>query len=303
MSADEQSKKEAVKAKSVALGKMTKATKEKVACTALVLATGLITGGATMLDNSPTTGCILMAIGVAVAWSTIAWMQWLPFVSTKRWAVGCGAIALAFLIIRLCLSPNTPSGVPVAQPVPRSIQYNTGDNATNIQDANVTINRSDPNVVEAVKRLGVLSVPAVGNLRQRAIELSNEIMEDLHLHGWRVRPPKQQGASKHLPVTSRMPTTGEEWKEWSESRSMYFRFRFLARVRSLRDELSQLHLRDRRLDDFLAREDGGGSLAAKRRLEQQGSIPPLEIEEIAEILKRLASQLPGLGGASPQISN
>lgn len=154
---------------------------------------------------------------------------------------------------------------------------------------------------EPTQTTKIVEVPSVGNLKERAIELSHEIMEDLYVHGWPMMRHEHRMVFKDLPHLTEMPPI-EDMKRstiWHESRSGYFRFRFLARVRDLRDEFSQLHLRDRRLDDFFKTDamitEANNRLraAGQRDLPSERVLLPQEIEEIAECLIRLASQLPG----------
>ncbi len=123
-----------------------------------------------------------------------------------------------------------------------------------------------------------IQLPAVGNLKQRAINLSNEIMVDLHRHGWGIP------AYEPLPpgVIARMPH-GPEVMQWSAGRSSYFKSRLLKRVINMRDEFAQLHLQDEELNMYLDM-----YLDASRT---DTDITPMAIASISERLKALAAQV------------
>lgn len=143
----------------------------------------------------------------------------------------------------------------------------------------------------------VMQLPSVGNLRQRSIDLSQKIMEELYRNGWEQRPGKKiiywpENFSK-IP---HMPTTQKDNEQWVENRSAFFKFRFLERVIEIRNEFSQLHIRDENLDDFLKYQ--GMIEDANKRLSVTGSphrintpILPQQIEEVSERLRILAEQL------------
>ncbi len=96
----------------------------------------------------------------------------------------------------------------------------------------------------------ILQLPSTGNLKQRAIALSDEIMNSLYEHGWPQRsyPPQQKRWSGH--IVQQMPPNSDDILKWSKSRSNYFMAMFFKKVLDLRNEFAQLHLRDQRLDDF-----------------------------------------------------
>jgi hypothetical protein len=132
------------------------------------------------------------------------------------------------------------------------------------------------------------TAPTFGNLGDRAIALSDEILQDLYWHGWKNwsnRPGQQT-----LPV-QQMPSKPEEIQAWTRSRSSYFRFRFFERVLDTRNEFAQLHLRDERLDDFFkfqgVIEQANRQLAAASPgREIDAPILPQQIEEVAERLRK-----------------
>jgi len=87
----------------------------------------------------------------------------------------------------------------------------------------------------------------VGNLKQRAIDLSEDIMEDLYMHGWKQYSEEDR---KKMGGMNLMPNDPESASKWTESRSGYFRWKFIKQALEIRNEFAQLHLRDQRLDDF-----------------------------------------------------
>lgn len=133
-----------------------------------------------------------------------------------------------------------------------------------------------------------------GNLADRAISVSDEIMQDLYLHGWKnwANRPGQQTLA-----VQQMPNKPDEIEAWTRSRSGYFRFRFFERVLEIRNEFAQLHLRDQRLDDFfkyqgMIEQANRQMAAANPGREIDSPILPQTIEEVAERLKVLANQIP-----------
>lgn len=141
------------------------------------------------------------------------------------------------------------------------------------------------------------TAPVFGNLHDRATALSDEIMEDLYMHGWKNGGGKSGGQG--LPRGMQMPTDAAGIQNWTRSRAAYFRFRFFERVLDLRNEFAQLHLRDQRLDDFFKYQ--GMVEEANRQMVAAGNagaannvglLLPQEIEDVAEQLKILAKQLP-----------
>ena len=144
------------------------------------------------------------------------------------------------------------------------------------------INFPTPTTVEpASPTLVMVQVPLTGNLRQRTIALSDEIMIDLYRHGWAHGSPVPQKEINGQPVLTQMPTTAKEKLKWARTRSDVFRFCFLAKVCELRDEYSQFHLRDQHLEDVL-----------KYQLQGANFFGPMDIEMISESLRHLADQLP-----------
>jgi hypothetical protein len=142
-------------------------------------------------------------------------------------------------------------------------------------------------------RPAVQLAPTFGNLKERTLALSQEIMEDLSRHGWREKQPvDRRSPNFHMPDV----TDIEGLQKWIQTRSIHFRFRFLNRVIDLRNEFSQLHLRDERLDRFI--ESEGMIEQANQMMRQQNlagmrqiDILPQQIEEVAERLVVLANQI------------
>lgn len=121
-----------------------------------------------------------------------------------------------------------------------------------------------------------VAAPVFGNLAERAKALSDEIMEDLYLHGWR------NGGGRLPKSFHPMPTGQEEKWEWMKSRSLFFRTRFYHRALQLRNEFAQFHLQDEQLELFFKYQ--------KEEDDYNNPIIPIEIEGVAERLKVLAAQ-------------
>ncbi len=130
----------------------------------------------------------------------------------------------------------------------------------------------------------IQTAPTFGNLKERAIRLSQEIMEDLYVHGWPQHgwPP---GSGQQFPrelVFRQMPTKEPERGQWDLARTRVFRFMFLPKVLDIRNEFAQLHIRDNQLDDVVRYTEG--------RPENYIMLPQ-EIESVAERLKVMADQI------------
>lgn len=140
------------------------------------------------------------------------------------------------------------------------------------------------------------TAPAFGNIKERAIALSEEIMQDLYMHGWNERDPRVPHVMPPVEHMKMPPAaTVEQMEDWNRRRSNKFRFTFFARVLDIRNEFAQLHLRDKRLDQLVDEEErvaqANEQLAAAGK-QGQINILPQEIEEVAERLKVLAVQVP-----------
>jgi len=141
----------------------------------------------------------------------------------------------------------------------------------------------------------IIQLPSIGNLKERAIDLSNEIMwECLTRRGWR---KWQTDPNNHNPFILTMPEDKEGMLKWNISASNRFRARYLKRVADIRKEFADLHLRDEQLDQSF---EGIESLDIERQqighktgnpFMDDGLILPVEIEQIAERLKVLAAQV------------
>jgi hypothetical protein len=137
----------------------------------------------------------------------------------------------------------------------------------------------------------VIQRPDYGNLKERTISLANDIMRDLHMHGY---PQDRLGGRKYPEppmVIKQMPTDRDGISEWISSRSGYFFFRFFERTLEIKNELAQFHLRDKRLDDLLERYAAlpTKQLTAERRVDYP--ILPQDIQEVADQLSLLADQI------------
>jgi len=120
----------------------------------------------------------------------------------------------------------------------------------------------------------VVQLPPSGNLKQRAIALSYEIMG----------------------ILQQKPTSTEDYVSWAKSRSEHFKHRFMERIIEIRNEFSQLHIRDQDLDEILKykgiQEDAKKRLASIPELQHIDlQILPWQIERLAERLAILADHL------------
>jgi len=136
--------------------------------------------------------------------------------------------------------------------------------------------------------------PTYGNIKQRAIALSREIILYLTEHGWNVPPGSPLYGQ---PGIQQMPTGTEELQQWVHSRSSYFRWTFLPKVLELRNEFAQIHLKDQELDDFFSAEgmieETTHVIAPRTTQSVLGhDILPQRMERIAERLQVLANQVP-----------
>ena len=142
----------------------------------------------------------------------------------------------------------------------------------------------------------VIQAPLVGNIKQRSIDLSNEIMEDLYRNGWPQRAWSKLQRTPEVSVISRTPTTAVDSKQWMKIRSSFFRWKFIKRILEIRNEFSQLHLRDQGLDDFFNYqgmiEDTNKQLSMTGQPQRiDNFILPQQIESVAESLVALAEQV------------
>jgi hypothetical protein len=116
-------------------------------------------------------------------------------------------------------------------------------------------------------------------------------MENLNRHGWTQWPLQQQGKAPR-PIMGQMPTNPNDVARWTESRSSYFKYKFLGRVCDIRNEFAQFHLRDQRLDNFCKSSWTDVQIVVDNRPKLiEITILPQEIEEVAERLRILAEQI------------
>ena len=127
-----------------------------------------------------------------------------------------------------------------------------------------------------------------GNLKQRAYDLSDEILWDLYRHGW-PQSHKLRTEKKWPPYIGPMPETEKEGlSKWMKSRSGYFKFRFLQDVININNEFAEMHIKDPHLDSFLYPK----SLIIIGMDPKHGRlILSQEIEEIALSLRNMADQI------------
>lgn len=147
-----------------------------------------------------------------------------------------------------------------------------------------------------LNRLQEMTAPDFGNLGDRAVELSDEIMQNVYFHGLAGpgNRPKQSGIPQ-----LKVPTNQDELAERDRTvraLSNHFRTNFFDKVMGMREEFAQFHLKDRQLDVFF--EDRKTTEQADREMEavdpshKSEPISPMEIEEVAERLRALANQIP-----------
>jgi hypothetical protein len=130
--------------------------------------------------------------------------------------------------------------------------------------------------------------PTFGNIKERAIQLADDIMRDLYRHGWGGGSGlEREFVVQHYPE----PQDRKGQVEWTHFRTAYFRFRFRDRVIGIRDEFVQLHLRNQELDRFLDSEKGYEEWEKKMPTAVPDLLPQ-EIQEVAEQLRSLAEKVP-----------
>jgi hypothetical protein len=132
----------------------------------------------------------------------------------------------------------------------------------------------------------IQTAPTYGNLKQRTIDLANEIVSDLYSNGW----PLPRGVEP-WPGIRPMPTDPKERNRWVHYRSGSFRWKCFKHVVAIRDEFAQLHIHDDDLDQFIEREQNYARDLGSN-FPTWPDIFPMEIEEVARWLVRLANELP-----------
>lgn len=123
----------------------------------------------------------------------------------------------------------------------------------------------------------IQTAPTFGNIKERAVELSKDIMDDLCLHGWN---PGAGAPPCQVPVMVKMPTQIDERIAWGQTRCWYFRNNFQDRVVKIHNEFADLHLEDNELNEFV------GNTKYK-----DSPFTPVEIQLVAERLLVLASKV------------
>lgn len=130
----------------------------------------------------------------------------------------------------------------------------------------------------------VQPAPTFGNLKERALTLSQEIMHNLYLFGWRQNDPRAKADLGLNPPMSPMPppTDVELTQKWIVGRTGYFRFAFFRRLVVIRDDFAKLFIRDEHIDQFI-------------QYEESQSPPPFilpqELEMVADRLRIMANRL------------
>jgi len=147
-------------------------------------------------------------------------------------------------------------------------------------------------VGKPIEQPSIVMAPSYGDLKERAIGLSQEIMNDLYLHGWPL--PSGQRIDPSM-LREQWPSSGAQYPAWIQRRSNYFRFRFYERVFDIRNEFSTLHFRDKRLDDFFKEQEATENinrqlLAAGQKTFDQ-PISPYTITDVAASLLVLANKI------------
>jgi len=141
----------------------------------------------------------------------------------------------------------------------------------------------------------IQTAPTFGNIKERALTLSQEILDDLYKHGWKYPPWSTFAPSPWPPsIMEEMPTTPKEYGEWKDRRSWIFRGRFLPRVLEIRNEFAQLHMRYQDLDDSLkwcGVVEQADKMAVGTTIQSERRLLPMEIQQIADRLVVLANQV------------
>jgi hypothetical protein len=116
-----------------------------------------------------------------------------------------------------------------------------------------------------------------GNLKERAIELSDEIMSGLYRFGW-PNPPNTD--------------TAQQKSDWLNKRKRAFHFLYLQQVVDLRNEFAELHIRDRDLDHDLEQANIGAhdTVAPSLNMPTHNQLQILTIVDIAGRLKVMAAE-------------
>jgi hypothetical protein len=242
-------------------------------------------------------------VGVKLAWTTVLlgsfmlvwlhelqkpiWMGLLIFwLNHKPWAILiCIVVVILFVVsvatMKLRLPPDPKlliTGHPPTIDFPPT-------------EIPIPIEKPKPTQKQPVEPPSIVIAPSYGDLKERAIRLSQEIMADLYRHGW---PPPQGQKIDPSMLWEQWPKAAD-YHQWIQRRSNYFRSRFYERVLDMRNEFSTLHFRDEQLDDFF-KEDGvmenmNKQLIAAGQKTFDLPIAPQTIVEISERLMVLANKI------------
>lgn len=131
----------------------------------------------------------------------------------------------------------------------------------------------------------VISPVSSGNLRERATDLSKEILDDLYLRGDPSVRPAMSGKSV-IPRIGEMPTDVKKMPMWNTWLSEHFKSRQRDRVVAIMKEFSELHLKDERLDQIMA-SDGMWT----KDVDYSRSLRIDDIEDVARILQAFADEI------------
>ncbi len=147
---------------------------------------------------------------------------------------------------------------------------------------------------EVLKKLPTKTTSQTGNLKHRAIALSDEIMEELYSNGW--NPILLSDWKPRHPIHQKiMPNEWNDTKIWADRQSRNYKHKFYKPTIELINEFSQLHYSDRRLDEIISYrklvEDLNKQLLATGKPQREIYFMPQEIEEIAFHLRFLANQI------------
>ena len=116
----------------------------------------------------------------------------------------------------------------------------------------------------------------MGNLKQRATDLSKEIIEELNKKG-EFSPEVKFMNFGSYPI----PDKAKDRREWTLLKTSHFKMRFLKKVLDIQKEFAQLHLQDELLNE---------SLESIKQRSDDFPILPQEIKNISERLRILAQQ-------------
>jgi hypothetical protein len=218
-----------------------------------------------------------------VAEASALWKYWLR-------ACSVSVVVLGFWAIGIWISTNPVDNPPKPRP---PILPNIANDKTPHKSPQVP--PLQPSVKEQPPKIIIETGPVFGNIKERAIALSDEILIDLYRHGWPgYGPPRIQPER----VVQQFPgSDSAKTALWVKTRSGYFRFRLRDRVIDIRNEFAQLHLRSQELDEFLDHEKRNddfekqmAALPPQNRVATPDIFPP-QIESVAKELRVLAEQI------------